>query len=123
MGQLEGWFYQDKSMVGWKNDIDEGSPWMVAQKWVTSKVIEDRTQGNKKPFNEYFVARSLILKISFQDIKHVSKTQLLPQAAIRTNIHQALAIFIGCISIKTSYMIAEGTEMYFAQIKTTFKIT
>jgi hypothetical protein len=32
VGQLEGLFYQDKSMVGWKNDIDEGSPYMVAQK-------------------------------------------------------------------------------------------
>jgi hypothetical protein len=36
---------------------------------------------------------------------------------IKTNLHQALAVFTGCISIKTSYTIAEGNEMYFAQIK------
>jgi hypothetical protein len=36
---------------------------------------------------------------------------------IKTNLHQALAIFTGCISIKTSYTITEENEMYFAQIK------
>jgi hypothetical protein len=48
--------------------------------------------------------------------------QLLPQVAIKTNLHQALTVFTGCISIKTSYTITEGNEMYFAQIKTAFKI-
>ena len=72
--------------------------------------------------DEKVVARSSILKISFQDIKHVSKTQLLLQVVIKKNLHQALAVFTGCISIKTSYTIVEGNEMYFAQIKTTFKI-
>ena len=42
---------------------------------------------------------------------------MLPHVAIKTNLHQALVVFTGCISIKTSYTIVERNEMYFAQIK------
>jgi hypothetical protein len=65
---------------------------------------------------------SSILKISFQDIKHVPKTQLLPHVAIKTNLHQSIVVIKGCTLINTSYTIVEGKEMYFTQIKTAFKI-
>jgi hypothetical protein len=47
---------------------------------------------------------------------------LFPQVAIKTNLHQSIVVITGCILIKTSYTVAEGKEMYFAQIKIVFKI-
>jgi hypothetical protein len=60
--------------------------------------------------------------MSFKGIKHVPKTQLLPQVAIKTNLHQSIVVLTGCILIKTGYTIVEGKETYFAQIKIVFKL-
>jgi hypothetical protein len=46
--------------------------------------------------------------MSFKGIKHVPKPQLLPQVAIKTNLHQSIVVLIGCILIKTGYTIVEG---------------
>jgi hypothetical protein len=60
--------------------------------------------------------------MSFKGIKHLPKTQLLPQVTIKTKLHQSIVFLISFILIKTGYTIAKGKEMYFAHIKMVFKI-